>query len=254
MVKLKERAERIKYPALCQIAIPSHPLPISIFIRDLSFTGLGIEASKPLAKNEIINLSIFLPFTRQFLTSKAQVVRCEKGLATYIVGLKFIGMKLKQRFRLWKEMRWLRRNIEHLVSSYSHIMTPEMERLMKLMETEIEAVYKVKEGEGYHPRAKRVKYPIIVRIGLTNVPFPISGFLQDISLTGLGLKSKWSLPVNEVVNLSFFLPVSRSFVNVKGIVVRCEKIDTDWICGLKFADLDGETKFSIWREVEKMEL
>lgn len=254
MLKLKRRSERIKYPALCQIAIPSHPLPISIFIRDFSFSGMGLESSKTLSKGEIINLSIFLPFSRKFLTSKAQVVRCEKGLATYIVGLKFVGMKWKQKFRLWKEMRWLRRNIEELVSSYSHIVTPETERFMELMEAEVEGIYRVKEGESYHPRAKRVKYPVIVRIGLSTVPFPISGFLQDISLTGLGLKSKYSLPVNELVNLSFFLPISRSFVNVKGVVVRCEKDDNDWICGLKFTDLDGETKFLIWREVEKMEL
>lgn len=254
MLKFKKRAERIKYPALCQVAVSSYPLPISIFIRDFSFSGMGLESSKSLSKGEIINLSIFLPFSRKFLTSKAQVVRCEKGLATYLVGLKFIGMKLKQRFRLWKEMRWLRRNINELISSYSHIVTPEIEKLMELMEAEVEGIYRVKEGETYHPRAKRVKYPVVVRVGLSTVPFPISSFLQDISLTGLGLRSKYSLPVGEVVNLSFFLPVSRSFVNVKGMVARCEKVDDDWICGLKFADLEEETKFLIWREVEKIEL
>jgi len=254
MVKLKRKAERIRYPALCQIAVSSYPLPISIFIRDLSFSGLGLESSKPLRKGEIVNLSIFLPFSRKFLTSKAKVVRCEKGLATYIVGLKFIGMKLKEKFRLWKEMHWLQRNIEDLVSSYSHLVSPETERLMDLMEEEVEAIYRVKEGESYHPRAKRVKYPVVVRIGLAHLPFPISGFLQDISLTGLGMRTKYSLPLNEVVNLSFFLPISRSFLNVKGIVARCEKTDGEWICGLKFTNLDEGTKFIIWREVEKMEL
>jgi len=254
MVRLIKRARRIKYQILCQIATSSHPLPVPVLIRDLSLGGLGIEVGRPLEKNEIINISVFLPLSKKFLNSRALVMRCHKDSIAYTAGLKFIEMKWREKFHFWKEMRWLSRNVEKIFSSPAHPVTKEEERLREFMENEIKIVPQVKENKVHSPRAMRTKYPITVWIGLPNAPLPIAGFIQDVSLTGLGLKSRHSISRDEVVNLSFFLPVSRSFLNVKGIVTRCEKVGEDWAWGVSFTGLDEKTKSLIWAEVTRIEL
>lgn len=255
MYRIKRRAERIRYPALCQIGHRSYSTPIAVFFRDISLTGIGLESPKPLSLKEIVNLSIFLPVSKKFLALKAQVIRCEKGLATYILGLKFVKTRLREKFLLNRELSWLIRHGEEIVSAYSYILTPEGERIRELAEESItEEEKQLRMVPQYQPRARRVKYPVPVRIGLNSLPFPVSGFLQDISLTGIGLKTTQPIGIEEIVRLSFFLPISRSFTNIEAIVKRCEQVEQGYSLGLEFSKTAEKTKFLIWREIEKVEL
>lgn len=178
MIKNKKKHKRVKYPAWCQVALPSYCSPISVFICGVTPFRIGLKSAKSLPVKKIVKLSLFLPLTKKFFSFQVKVLKCEEKLNNHFAELKFFQVRIKQRIHLWREMHRLARHLDEILTTYSEFLRPEFDLLFEF------------EKEKYLPRTERIEYPVAMRMGLDTLPFPLNGFLQGVSLIGLGVRSR----------------------------------------------------------------
>ena len=76
------------------------------------------------------------------------------------------------------------------------------------------------EAKNSQGRRKFARKPYFMPVDFATPDRAFSGFIQNISSSGLLIETRETLPVGEQVTLSFMRPTSRDYVTVGGEVVR----------------------------------
>ena len=76
------------------------------------------------------------------------------------------------------------------------------------------------EAKNSQGRRKFARKPYFMPVDFATPDRAFSGFIQNISSSGLLIETRETLPVGEQVTLSFMRPKSRDYVKVGGEVVR----------------------------------
>lgn len=79
-----------------------------------------------------------------------------------------------------------------------------------------------KDLEANHSQGRRkfARKPYFMPVDFATPDRAFSGFIQNISSSGLLIKTRETLPVGQQVTLSFMRPKSRDYVKVGGEIVR----------------------------------
>ena len=98
-----------------------------------------------------------------------------------------------------------------------------------------------------HARIDIVLTADLFRFGNYNPKFLGKGIITDLGIGGMKIETNDVISEEEELFIKFFLPNGAYFDNIRGKIMRTQKVSFTYTYGIRFIEIKLRDKFRIWR-------